>query len=82
MTAIIVTTQALTAAEAVAGAQWTVRLSPMGAEPATHIGCNWVAAPPDILDALARIEGGSIGSEFTALCAELGLQVVGLGQGV
>ncbi len=73
MTAIIVTTQALAEAEAVAGAQWTVRLSPTGAEPSTHIGCNWVAAPQGILDALASIEGIAMGDDFLTLCDELGL---------
>lgn len=73
MTAIIVTTQALAEAETVAGAQWSVPLSATGADPATHMGCNWAAAPQDILDALAPIEGVSMGDNFWDLCATLGL---------
>ena len=78
MTAIIATQASLLAAEAVAGAQWTVPLSATGAEPATHMGCNWVNAPQDILDALTPIEGVSIGDNFWALCATLGVQIINL----
>ncbi len=80
MTAIIATQAALPAAEAVAGQAWSVPLSAMGAEPATHMGCNWVNAPHDILDDLAPIDGVSMGDNFWDLCAMLGLSRIMSGE--
>ena len=80
MTAIIVTQAALPAAEAVAGMQWSVPLSASGGEPATHMGCNWVNAPQGVLDALAQIDGVSMGEDFLALCASLGLSLIVSGE--
>lgn len=73
MTAIIVTLEALSEAESLAGAQWGIALSPTGAAPATHRGCNWVGCPQALRTALAALEGVSLGEDWTALCADAGL---------
>lgn len=80
MTAFIVKTETLAAAQAAAGDQFTVPLSADGQEPATHIGCNWVGCPAEIETTLAQIEGVSMGIDFWALCADLGLSLISSGE--
>jgi len=69
MTAIIVTTEALPEAIAISGDQFTVPLSSDGAEPASHMGCNWVGCPTDVQTALAALAGATLADSWAEALA-------------
>lgn len=71
MTAIIVDVGMVAEAEARAGTQFSVALGRDGE--VTHLGCNWADCPKAALEALAQIEGVTVGEDFWALCGLMGI---------
>lgn len=55
------------------GAEFTVLLSASGTPPETHVGCNWIGCPPDVLQQLGAVPSNVSGPDWHTLCNELDL---------
>lgn len=69
MTAIIVTNKSLPQAIAISGDQFTVPLSADGAEPTSHMGCNWQDCPKEVQAALAALSGVTLADSWAEAIA-------------
>lgn len=76
MTAFAVERAAQAQAEAIAGAEFGVQLGADGLW--THVGCNWVNCPEEIVQKLAAIAGIRVGADFWELCDGLGISPIDL----